>query len=107
MDKIKDLPTIPTHAVAYHNTEDGLIHLKNEDGSDIVSNVSIVDGIAVVKDLWLSLTETEAELLTLMVIDIKELWDRADPGKMTKKDHNQIGVHYQSIIDKMSPLIQK
>ncbi len=45
-------------------------------------------------------TETEAELLMLAMIEVKELWEKSEPGKMSPQHHTQVAENYQSIIDK-------
>lgn len=53
------------------------------------------------KQLNVVLTETEAELLLLAIIEIKEKWDASPNGEMKSEHHREIGNNYASIIDKV------
>lgn len=84
--------------VVYHDLKDNLITLRYMDGSEIKSNIKIIDGKAQLVPLF---TETETELLLLAMIDIKELWEKSKPGQMDPKQHVEITEHYDSMIDKL------
>lgn len=53
------------------------------------------------KQINITLTETEAELLILGVIEIKNAWDNNTNSEMKKEHHAEISQCYQSIIEKL------
>jgi hypothetical protein len=53
------------------------------------------------KEINVTLTETEAELLMLAIIEIKGKWDSNNNVNMKKNHIESISKNYESIIDKV------
>lgn len=53
------------------------------------------------KQIIVTFTETQAELLMLAIIEVKKIWDKKDNNQMSKKNYSDISKNLQSIIDKV------